>query len=76
MVVGRGCSMKLTRYTWSTALAEQIEASRVAEELAAERYGTTQGGRLLQRRFSASCPTFVAVKPVLGKLRHVSDFER
>lgn len=39
MVVGRVCSMKLTGYTWSTALAERIEAGRVAEELAAERYG-------------------------------------
>lgn len=39
MVVGRVCSMKLTGYTWSTALAERIEAGRVAEELATERYG-------------------------------------
>jgi hypothetical protein len=44
MVVGRVCSMKLTGYNWSTALAERIEAARVADERASDQNGTATCG--------------------------------
>lgn len=39
MVVGRVCSRKLTGYSWTVALAERVERSRLRDERAAATYG-------------------------------------
>ena len=39
MVVGRTCAAKLTGYSWSIALAERVEAQRIARAAAVAHFG-------------------------------------